>query len=57
MTKSELTEALSLESNISKPTATSIVNTIIDSMTDALVKNENVELRGFGSFSVRLYDP
>jgi nucleoid DNA-binding protein len=42
MRKSELIEALSSESNLSLRTTTSLVNTIIDSMTDALVKGENV---------------
>ena len=57
MTKSELTEALSSELNLTSRKATGIVSTILDSMTDELVNGGNVELRGFGSFSVRLYDP
>ncbi len=31
-----------------------IVNTIFDSMTDALAKDERIEIRGFGSFEVRV---
>lgn len=30
-----------------------VVNTIFDSMTDALGKGDRIEIRGFGSFSVR----
>jgi integration host factor subunit beta len=56
MTKSELTKALSTELNLPLETAKSIINTILDSMTDTLVNGENVELRGFGSFTVRHYD-
>ncbi|MBU0945293.1 MAG: integration host factor subunit beta [Proteobacteria bacterium] len=56
MNKSELQEALAKELNLSLQTTTSIVATILDSMTDALVRGENVEIRGFGSFTVRQYD-
>ncbi len=55
MTKSELQEALSGELDLSFQAAASIVNTILDSMTDALVNGDNVEIRGFGSFTVRQY--
>lgn len=34
-----------------------IVNTIFDSMTDALAKDERIEIRGFGSFEVRVRKP
>ena len=57
MTKSELTEALSKGLNLPPQTASSIVSTILDSMTDTLANGDNVELRGFGSFTVRHYDP
>ena len=57
MTKSELIEALSSELNITSTNATGIVNTILNSMTDELVNGGNVEIRGFGSFSVRLHAP
>ena len=30
-----------------------IVNTIFDSMVDALVKGDRIEIRGFGSFKVK----
>jgi len=56
MTKSELQEALSTELNLPLDTAKSIITTILDSMTDTLVNGENVEIRGFGSFSVKHYD-
>jgi integration host factor subunit beta len=57
MTKSELIEALSSELNLTSHKATGIVNTILDSMTDELVNGDNVEIRGFGSFIVREYEP
>ena len=57
MTKSELTEVLSKDLNLPPQTASSIVSTILDSMSNTLVNGENVEIRGFGSFAVKQYDP
>ena len=34
-----------------------IVNTIFDSMTDALRHGDRIEIRGFGSFEVRVRKP
>ena len=56
MTKSELTEALSEELNRPIRTSSNIVNTVLETMTEALVNGERIELRGFGSFSVKQYD-
>ena len=56
MTKSELTQALADQMNLSLKDAKSIVNTIVQTMTDALVEGRSDELRGFGSFQVRDYD-
>ena len=55
MNKSELVELLAQESNISSRDAYGIVNTILDTMTAALVKGDNIEIRGFGSFRVKKY--
>lgn len=57
MTKSELIEALSSELNLTSANATGIVNTILGSMTDELVNGGNVEIRGFGSFTIKEYEP
>jgi integration host factor subunit beta len=56
MTKSELTQALADQMNLSMKDAKSIVDTIVQTMSDALVEGRSVELRGFGSFQVRDYD-
>jgi integration host factor subunit beta len=56
MNKSELIEALAQKQNVTIRTASKIVNTILESMTETLGKGDNIELRGFGSFSVREYD-
>ena len=55
MTKSELIERLSTELRYSNILASSVVNTILDAITETLVKGDNVEIRGFGSFSIRKY--
>ncbi len=57
MNKSQLIKALSEELKLPLSTTLGIVNTILDSMTDALVAVDNVEIRGFGSFTVRHYQP
>ena len=56
MTKSQLIEALALDQNLPPNTAASIVNTILETMIESLVKGDNIELRGFGSFTVREYE-
>ncbi|WP_432821466.1 integration host factor subunit beta [Trichloromonas sp.] len=57
MTKSELIERLSFVSgSVNKKEAELIVNTIFDSIGDALVSGDRVEIRGFGSFTIRERD-
>ncbi len=54
MTKSELIERLSYNAGeLNKREAEVVVNTIFDSIGDALVDGDRVEIRGFGSFTVR----
>jgi integration host factor subunit beta len=57
MTKSELIDAVASRTNITKSRAELVVNCIFESMTDALKKGDGIEIRGFGSFSVRQYKP
>jgi len=57
MTKSELIERLSFNSgDLNKKEAEVIVNTIFDSIGDALIDGDRVEIRGFGSFTLRERD-
>jgi integration host factor subunit beta len=56
MNKSELINALAEDLDLSCKTASSFISTILDSMTETLVNGENIELRGFGSFTIRKYD-
>jgi len=55
VTKSELVDLLAAERNLPRRTAEAVVNLMFDSMRDALVRGDRIELRGFGSFRVRHY--
>jgi integration host factor subunit beta len=56
MHKSQLIETLAQQENLTLKKAEMIVNVIFSSMMEALVFNERIELRGFGSFKVRYYE-
>jgi len=53
MTKAELVDAVSRNSDLNKKDAEVIVQTVLDSIVDSLKGGEKVELRGFGSFRLR----
>ncbi|MBI4956160.1 MAG: integration host factor subunit beta [Myxococcales bacterium] len=55
MTKSELIEAITTRGEITKARAELVVNCVFDTMTEALKAGEGIEIRGFGSFTVRPY--
>jgi len=55
MNKSELIEAISQEMNIPLREASSVTNTILETMTEALAGGDSIEIRGFGSFVVKEY--
>lgn len=57
MNKSELIEALAVKKNLSFKKSEEIINTIFDSMSDALHGGERIEIRGFGSFVIKHYKP
>jgi integration host factor subunit beta len=55
MTKSGLIEVVAERTpHISKKDTEIVVNTIFDSMAQALSKGERIEIRGFGSFQVKI---
>ena len=56
MNKSDLISTLSLKEQLSEKNASEIVNMIFDGFTDALKNGGRIEIRGFGSFTVRDYD-
>jgi integration host factor subunit beta len=53
MTKAELIDEVSKVVNLTKKETETIVNTIFENITEALVRGDKVELRGFGSFRIR----
>ena len=55
MVKSELILTLAEQCDIPPKIAEIAVNTVFDAMTDALIRGEGIEIRGFGSFKVREY--
>lgn len=56
MNKSELIEALAHERKIPLREAGAVMNTILDTMSNALAKGDNIEIRGFGSFVIKKYN-
>jgi integration host factor subunit beta len=56
MTKADLINKISEEANITRVKAETVINTIFDSMVEALVKGDRIEIRGFGSFVNRQYE-
>jgi integration host factor subunit beta len=55
MNKLELISALKKEADISKSEAAKIVQIFFDSMSDALINAERIEIRGLCSFFVKNY--
>jgi len=55
MNKSDLITALSTKENLTDKNASEVVNLIFDGFTDTLKKVGRIEIRGFGSFTVREY--
>lgn len=53
MNKSELIDVVAAAADISKAAATKAVDAVVDSITGALQKNDQVTLVGFGTFSVK----
>ena len=53
MTKSELITALVHQSHLGHRDVERAVSTLLDHMSQTLAHGERVEIRGFGSFSLR----
>jgi integration host factor subunit beta len=56
MNKSDLIEALAKEANLPLRKSEDIVNLVFDTMSDALIAEDRIEIRGFGSFMVKVYE-
>jgi len=53
MTKAEIVSEISNKTGLEKQAVQTVVETFMTSVKGALAKNENVYLRGFGSFIVK----
>lgn len=56
MNKSDLIELVAEKSKIPKKRAEAVVNLVFDSMSQALIDGDRIEIRGFGSFVNREYE-
>lgn len=56
MTKNELIEKLAEKAKIPRVKSSIVVETLFNTMIEALMKNDRIELRGFGTFSNRQYE-
>ena len=56
MNKSELILELAEATGMHKQVSEAVVKEVFNAMTEALVNNEGIEIRGFGSFSIREYE-
>lgn len=57
MNRSELIKTLAEDANMSLDQAASVVGIFFDTMKNALIEGDRVEIRGFGSFKVKDYRP
>ena len=53
MKKSDLVDVIAEKSGVAKSQAQAIVDDLLELLSDALSKGEKIDLRGFGTFSVR----
>jgi nucleoid DNA-binding protein len=53
MTKADLARSIAKKHNLTQKEAVRVVDAILDTISDALSQGEKVELRGFGSFTVK----
>ncbi len=55
MTKADLIEVVSEKANITRVKAEKVVETVFNSIKEALKNGDRIEIRGFGCFEVRHY--
>mgnify|MGYP000353566756 FL=1 len=53
MTKAEFIDAIAANGDYSKKDAEKALKTVIDTITDSLIKGEKISLVGFGTFEVK----
>ncbi len=57
MNRSDLINRLKEHTDLSKKDAEVIINTFFDTISQILSEGDRVEIRGFGSFTVKNYKP
>ena len=57
MTKADLVEKVADKASLSKAEAEVVVNTVLNSIVASLRSGDKIELRGFGSFRLRMRRP
>src|SRR5882672_6178931 len=55
MTKADLIDVVAERTQLPRGRAELLVGQMLDCMVDALKKGDGIEIRGFGSFSIRAY--
>jgi len=55
MNKSDLVEYLAKNSDLTQKKSEKVINLVFNEMTKALKGNDKIEIRGFGSFTVKEY--
>ena len=55
MTKADLIDLIAERAKLPHGRAELLISQMFDSMVDALCRGEGIEIRGFGSFSIRAY--
>ena len=53
MTKTDLVNVVSAETEVSKKTVDTVVNSVLEAIANALKENDKVQLMGFGTFEVK----
>ena len=53
MKKSDLVDAIAAKTNLHKGQVQTVVEDVFEMITEGLAKGEKVDLRGFGTFTVR----
>lgn len=56
MNKSDLIDELAKKNNLNQKQATQIIDLVFDGFTNELNNDGRIEIRGFGSFTVREYN-
>jgi len=55
MNKSDLVEYLAKHTDLTQKKSEKVINLVFNEMTRALRENDKIEIRGFGSFTVKEY--